>query len=1082
MKCRSNFTCLLMILIFVSSTPSLAQRMWEPDNGIPVRQGNHIKYNRSAAVNDDGEICIVWSDSRLGRKHIFAQIITVDNQEVWGENGLLVAEGPGVCEYPDVIAAGIGNWIIVWVAHRDGVDFQEDGYVSADLFIQKLNSDGEPQWSNIIDPPIWGIPLCRAERMQSVARLVSDEAGGAIAVWTDYRGDSIDIYCQRINTNGEVPDGWSDIATPDRDGNLMVAGGENHQGHWGGGFDVCPDGEGGVIVGWDDNRDINNLNLYAQRISIDGDLMWDSVHPDSADAERGLPICLHEDAQREINICPDGNGGVFFAWVDLRVGFGDIYGQNVDSNGNILWTEDGELICEADATQKALKIVSSEIGEAIIVWEDQREDWFTSDLRIQKISGEEELVLHWGDEGEEADGIILSEAARNQMNPQMASDNNGGVIIAWQDERFFEFPWEDLYINRVNSEGEKIWDEGNGILVCNAELELYSIKGISFDEDNYALIWQDSRDESSALYGQLFDIESGETLLENNGQELITGLDFNAIGPMAILDGSNLWFGFVDSRMGNLGRHVYVQKVNFQTGEFLFESNGINITPGFPVNDFDTTYVQMDSATFASDGEGGLFATWFDNREENFFVIAAQKIDSSGNVLWGDRGSLVAPPEGLYRTRDQTRPRIIPDGEGGLFVAFHKYTNRYYDNILIQHIDSEGIPQWTNNDHNAIMVTNEISDHRIEGMITFEDGSILIVYNKIVAPGNYDILAQRIDEEGDLLWDEPVVIGATEWVMFRAKMEPVQDGILIAWEDDRNTPYNPDIYGQIISSDGDLLWDENGIELVPHSVRLGNIDISVHSDNDESFWIGWEDRINTNEAEVYVQRFDLDGEPLLEPEDGVRLANEPQKLTRPRLVAGEHEDIYAVWETADDWFSTDLMYTHLDSNGNIVDDSYPENGAILCDEYHDQISAHIISDNDGGFIAVWQDLRSTILEFKYNIYAQRVSDGWEGPDAVSGNDRRLPGEFSIEAAYPNPFNPETKIRFSLPREAMVKLTIYDVLGRKVTGLMNHEMKAGDHHVVWNGNDSKGIPVSSGKYFYRIESDGVQIEKSMILLR
>jgi len=88
----------------------------------------------------------------------------------------------------------------------------------------------------------------------------------------------------------------------------------------------------------------------------------------------------------------------------------------------------------------------------------------------------------------------------------------------------------------------------------------------------------------------------------------------------------------------------------------------------------------------------------------------------------------------------------------------------------------------------------------------------------------------------------------------------------------------------------------------------------------------------------------------------------------------------------------------------------------------------------------------------------------------------LPSETSL-SNYPNPFNASTNIKFSLPNSADVKIDIYDILGRRVSTIVNEHLFAGYHSVIWNPVD-----LSSGAYFYKIEAGEYEISKKMILLR
>ncbi len=89
----------------------------------------------------------------------------------------------------------------------------------------------------------------------------------------------------------------------------------------------------------------------------------------------------------------------------------------------------------------------------------------------------------------------------------------------------------------------------------------------------------------------------------------------------------------------------------------------------------------------------------------------------------------------------------------------------------------------------------------------------------------------------------------------------------------------------------------------------------------------------------------------------------------------------------------------------------------------------------------------------------------------------IPGKFLLEQNYPNPFNPETKIKFGLPNSGNVKLSVYDASGRVVEELVNQQLNSGTFEVTWNGSN-----LSSGAYFYKLETDGFVETKKMIMIK
>ncbi len=95
---------------------------------------------------------------------------------------------------------------------------------------------------------------------------------------------------------------------------------------------------------------------------------------------------------------------------------------------------------------------------------------------------------------------------------------------------------------------------------------------------------------------------------------------------------------------------------------------------------------------------------------------------------------------------------------------------------------------------------------------------------------------------------------------------------------------------------------------------------------------------------------------------------------------------------------------------------------------------------------------------------------------------QLPEQVSLMQNYPNPFNATTQIQFSLNTSDDVTLSVYDLLGRKITTLYDGALNAGTHSITWNGANESGEVVSSGVYFYRLETSESTTSKQMLLLK
>jgi len=97
-------------------------------------------------------------------------------------------------------------------------------------------------------------------------------------------------------------------------------------------------------------------------------------------------------------------------------------------------------------------------------------------------------------------------------------------------------------------------------------------------------------------------------------------------------------------------------------------------------------------------------------------------------------------------------------------------------------------------------------------------------------------------------------------------------------------------------------------------------------------------------------------------------------------------------------------------------------------------------------------------------------------------DIAVPEDFFLSQNFPNPFNPETAIRFGLPEDAHVKLVVIDLLGREIRELVDGNMKAGYHSVIWDGRDNAGNAVPSGIYLYQITTGSFRDWKKLALVR
>jgi subtilisin-like proprotein convertase family protein len=97
--------------------------------------------------------------------------------------------------------------------------------------------------------------------------------------------------------------------------------------------------------------------------------------------------------------------------------------------------------------------------------------------------------------------------------------------------------------------------------------------------------------------------------------------------------------------------------------------------------------------------------------------------------------------------------------------------------------------------------------------------------------------------------------------------------------------------------------------------------------------------------------------------------------------------------------------------------------------------------------------------------------------AINSENTGVPTRFNLYQNYPNPFNPSTTIKYDIPKDALVKVVVFDVLGREVRTLVNEQKKAGSYSLQMNASG-----LSSGVYFYKIHAGDFTDTKKMVLIK
>ncbi len=353
-----------------------------------------------------GGAIATWIDTRGGSPNgdLYAQRISSTGTTQWMADGAVLCTAPAYQYTPKLMSDGAGGAIVTWWDERSG---------NYDIYAQRISGDGTVQW------PADGVALCTAAASQYFPALTSDGADGAIVTWSDYRSGNGDIYAQRVSGDGTVQ--WSANGVA-----LCTATGEQYY------PTLVADGAGGAIVTWGDERS-GNYDIYAQRISGDGDVQWSA---------NGVALCTAPGEQHYPRIVSDGAGGAIVTWSDYRSGNRDIYAQRVSGDGTVQWSANGVALCTAIGTQQGPAIVSDGAAGAVVSWWDYRSG--NCDVYAQRVSGDG--TVQWP-----TDGAALCTATGEQYYPTLVADGAGGAIAVWQEPRSGNW---DIYAQSVKASGE----------------------------------------------------------------------------------------------------------------------------------------------------------------------------------------------------------------------------------------------------------------------------------------------------------------------------------------------------------------------------------------------------------------------------------------------------------------------------------------------------------------------------------------------------------------------------------------------------------------------------------------------------
>lgn len=287
-------------------------------NGVGICTEASEQGSPKIVSDNNGGAFITWHDNRAGNFDIYTQLVNSGGAPVWTTNGVATCTMGTDQLKPDICVDGAGGAIVVWYDERSTTD--------SDIYAQRIGAGGGIVWA------VDGIVMNNNVGYDQIdPQIVSDDLGGAIMSWTDYRtGVTSDIYAQRTNSTGAVQWTATGVIICTESGDQIYS-------------QLVSDGNNGAYITWEDHRNIGNADIYAQRIASNAAINW---------AATGFPICTVGENQLRPNLVSNGNLGAIVVWQDYRSANNyDIYAVGFNTSGVIGITGNGTNLNEFTLSQ-----------------------------------------------------------------------------------------------------------------------------------------------------------------------------------------------------------------------------------------------------------------------------------------------------------------------------------------------------------------------------------------------------------------------------------------------------------------------------------------------------------------------------------------------------------------------------------------------------------------------------------------------------------------------------------------------------------------------------------------------------------
>ncbi len=362
--------------IYAQRVDSDGIAQWEP-GGVAICSAPGGQDSHDIAADGLGGATIAWSDLRGADRDLYAQRVDSERAPRWSPDGVPVCDTIGHQLVPQITNDTPGGWIVTW----------EDWRAGHPCYAQKMDSLGERQW-------VWqGVVVCSTYCLYPA--LATDDSGGAIVIWKDWRRGHEDLYAQRIDSSGAIR--WT------QNGVSIFLEQFPYGGF--GGYEIVDDGWGGAFVICSYNLGtFAQCHVFACRLNSEGNKLWHVDVTYTGDEYNLFP-----------QVVKDGSGGVVISWtwwpgLDVYC----IYAQRIDSSGLQLWAPGGVVVCDTIATKSSVVMTSDGQSGAMLTWCDYRNG---TDYNVYAQKVDSGGVVGVGESGVRSPESCVVRFSQNHPNP-----------------------------------------------------------------------------------------------------------------------------------------------------------------------------------------------------------------------------------------------------------------------------------------------------------------------------------------------------------------------------------------------------------------------------------------------------------------------------------------------------------------------------------------------------------------------------------------------------------------------------------------------------------------------------------------